>query len=150
MREFVHDIRYGIRMLGKSPGFTAAAIACLALGIGATTAIFSIVNAVLLRPLPYRQPERLVRLYSEFPTMSAGGFHRFWVSPPELLDLQRYANSWETLDGWVNGGANLAGAAEPVRMTVCYASGNLLATLGVAPSLGRILTPQDDRPGALP
>ena len=150
MRDFVHDLRYGIRMLGKSPGFTAAAIACLALGIGATTAIFSIVNAVLLRPLPYGQPERLVRLYSEFPTMSAGGFHRFWVSPPELLDLQRYANSWETLDGWVNGGANLAGAAEPVRVTVCYPSGNLLATLGVAPWLGRFITSQDDRPGALP
>jgi predicted permease len=150
MRDFVHDIRYGVRMLGKSPGFTAAAIACLALGIGATTAIFSIVNAVLLRPLPYRQPDRLVRLYSEFPTMSAGGFHRFWVSPPELLDLQRYANSWETLDGWVNGGANLAGAAEPFRVTVCYPSGNLLATLGVAPLLGRVITSQDDRPGALP
>jgi len=150
MRDFVHDIRYGVRMLGKSPGFTAAAIGCLALGIGATTAIFSIVNAVLLRPLPYRQPDRLVRLYSEFPTMSAGGFHRFWVSPPELLDLQRYANSWETLDGWVNGGANLAGAAEPFRVTVCYPSGNLLATLGVAPLLGRVITSQDDRPGALP
>jgi putative ABC transport system permease protein len=150
MHDFLQNIRYGIRMLAKSPGFTVAAVICLALGIGATTAIFSIVNAVLLRPLPYRQPERLVRLYSEFPTMSAGGLRRFWISAPEFLDLQRYTHSWETLDGWVNGGANLAGANEPVRVTVCYPSGNLLATLGTPPLLGRLITPQDDRPGALP
>jgi hypothetical protein len=72
-------------MLVKNPGFTLAAILCLALGIGATTAIFSVVNAVLLRPLAYRQPEKLVRVYTEFPTFPNGGLHRFWTSAPEFL-----------------------------------------------------------------
>jgi hypothetical protein len=83
MHTLWQDLRYGMRMLRNSPGFTAASILCLALGIGATTAIFSIVNAVLLRPLPYAHAGRLVRIYSEFPT-----FKKFWISPPEFLDLK--------------------------------------------------------------
>src|SRR5262247_602532 len=111
------DIRYGIRMLRSNIGFTVAAVICLALGIGATTAIFSVVNAVLLRPLPYVQPQRLVKIYSEFGNFPGGGLRRFWLSAPEYLDLKRDTKSWESLDGWVNGGANLTGQSQPVRVT---------------------------------
>src|SRR6516164_581113 len=117
------NIRYGLRMLAKNPGFTAAAIVCLALGIGATTAIFSVVNAVLLRQLPYRNSGRLVRLFTEFPT-------------------------FPNLQCWANQGANLAGADQPVRATVGYITGGMLQMLGVAPERGRLIAPDDDRPNA--
>ncbi len=143
MHTLWQDLRYGIRMLRNSPGFTAASIICLALGIGATTAIFSIVNAVLLRPLPYAHAERLVRIYSEFPT-----FKKFWFSPPELLDLQRDAKSWESVEGWVNQGVNLAGSHDPIRVTASFVTGGLLKSLAVSPVMGRLLTPEDDAPSA--
>src|SRR5690242_14724858 len=101
MNTFRQDLKYGMRMLRNSPGFTSASILCLALGIGATTAIFSIVNAVLLRPLPYRQAEQLVRIYSEFPNFP-GGLRKFWISPPEFLEIQEYGDSWQSVEGWVN------------------------------------------------
>src|SRR5215475_9448695 len=97
METFLHDLRYGLRILLRNPAFAAAAVVCLALGIGATTAIFSVVNAVLLRPLPYVQPQRLVKVYSEFGSFPGGGLRRFWISPPEYLDLKRETKSWESL-----------------------------------------------------
>src|SRR5450631_4156513 len=111
----VQYLRYGLRMLARNPGFTGAAVACLALGIGATTAIFSVVNAVLLRALPYANAPRLVRVFTEFPTFPNGGLRHFPVSPPELLDLQRDTHSWDALEAWANLGVNLSGASEPVR-----------------------------------
>src|ERR1700676_3407175 len=133
-------------MLAKSPGFTAAAVVCLALGIGATSAIFSVVHAVLLRPLGYRNPERLVRLYTEFPTFPNGGLRRFWTSPPEYDELAHDLRSWESLDAWTTGGVNLAGAADPIRVTSAGVTGGLFSALGVSPELGRAITPQDDIP----
>src|SRR5580658_7754924 len=135
-------------MLAKSPGFTAAAIICLALGIGATSAIFSVVHAVLLRPLGYRDSGALVRLYTEFPKFPNGGLRRFWTSPPEYDELKRDLTSWESLDAWVTGGVNLAGAADPIRVTFASVTGGLFPSLGVSPELGRAITPQDDVPGA--
>src|SRR5438270_12590741 len=85
------NIRYGLRMLARNPSFTAAAVLCLALGIGATTAIFSVVNAVLLRQLPYAHADRLVRVFTEFPNFPNGGLRHFWVSPPEFLERKRDA-----------------------------------------------------------
>ncbi len=147
--EFIlQDFRYGIRQLSRSPGFTLVAAVTLALGIGANTAIFSVVNTVLLRPLPYAHPERLVRLYSEFPTFQNGGLHRFWISPPEYLDLKRETTSWESLEAWVNSGVNVAGEVEPIRASASYVTGGLLSTLGVSPARGRLITPADDAPGA--
>src|SRR5271154_2617288 len=118
-------------MLGANPGFTVAAILCLALGIGATTAIFSVVHAVLLRPLGYHQPDRLYRIYSEFPTFPNGGLHRFPISPPEYDELSRELGSWESMDAWFSGGVNLGGAAEPVRVNSCSVTGGLLPSLGI-------------------
>ncbi len=148
MQTLWQDLRYGIRMLVNSPGFSLAAILCIALGIGATTSIFSIVNAVLLRPLPYRQPQELVRIYSEFPNFPGGGLKKFWISPPEFLDLQRYAKSWQSIEAWVNQGANLTGGNEPIRVTASFVTGGLLESVGVQPIAGRLLTRSDDNPSA--
>ena len=125
-----------------------AAVLCLALGIGGTTAIFSVVYAVLLRPLPYAHPEQLARIYTEFPTMPGGGLHRFWTSPAEYLDLVKYTHSWQNLDAWVSSGVNISGATEPVRATASYVTGGLFDALGVNPARGRVLNGQDDQPGA--
>ena len=143
MQTFWQDLRYGVRMLRNSPGFTIASVICLALGVGATTAIFTIVNAVLLRPLPYAHADRLVRVYSEFPT-----FKKFWVSAPEYLEMKNSARSWESFEGWVNQGVNLAGSNEPIRVTASYLTGGLLPSLGVQPVIGRLLTQEDDAPTA--
>ena len=148
MPNLVQEIRLAARSLWRSPGFAAAAIACLALGIGATSAIFSVVNSVLLRPLAYQQPERLTRLYTEFPKFPNGGLRRFWTSGPEFVEMRRDLKSWRTLDVWQIGGVNIAGGSEPVRATGSFVSGTLLGTLGVQPKLGRLLTPEDDQPGA--
>src|SRR5258708_36148416 len=142
------NIRYALRMLAKNVGLTAAAVLCLGLGIGATTAIFSVVNAVLLRQLPYAHADRLVRVFTEFPNFPNGGLRHFWVSPPEYLDLKRDSTGFQAVEGWATLGANLAGASEPVRSTAGYVTGGLLPMLGVTPMLGRLLSPQDDSPNA--
>jgi putative ABC transport system permease protein len=144
----VQDLRYGIRMLLAKPGFTVVAVLTLALGIGANTAIFSVVYGVILKPLPYQKPEQLVRVYSEFQGIKGMDLRRFWISPPEFLDLQRDSKSWQSLDGWVNGGANLTGSIEPIRVTASFVTGGLLESLGVTPIAGRLLTPDDDKNGA--
>jgi putative ABC transport system permease protein len=135
-------------MLAATPGFTAAAVVCLALGIGGTTAIFTVVHAVLLRPLGYRDPAGLVRVYTEFPKFPNGGLRRFWTSPPEFDELKRDLQSFESLDAWVNTGVNLAGAADPIRVTGSAVTGGLFHQLGVAPAIGRGITPEDDAQGA--
>ena len=142
------NLRYSCRLLAKNPAFTAAAVLCLALGTGATTAIFSVVNAVLLRRLPYQDSLRLVRVFTEFPTLSNGGLRHFWVSPPEYLELKRDIRSFDAIEGWANQGANLAGADQPVRATVSYVTGGMLTMLGVQPHRGRLLSAEDDRPNA--
>jgi putative ABC transport system permease protein len=145
MRLF-ENARYAVRLLAKNPGFTGSAVACLALGIGATTAIFSVVNAVLLKPLPYADSKRLVRIFTEFPNFPNGGLRHFWVSPPEYLELKRDTSSFETIDGWGTQSVNLAGESEPVRAAAAYTTGGMLPMLGVKPIIGRLFTAEDDRP----
>src|SRR5258707_11585590 len=89
MGTFGQDLIFALRMMRKNLGFTAAAVFCLMLGIGATTGTFTVVNAVLLRPLPYAHPEQLVRVYTEFPTFPNGGFARVLTSAPEFFYLRR-------------------------------------------------------------
>src|SRR5882724_5558316 len=148
METLWQDVQFAVRMMRKNLGFTTAAVLCLMLGIGATTGIFTVVNAVLLQPLPYAHPEQLIRIYTEFPTFPNGGLHRFWTSGPEFLDLRRATHSWASLDMWITGGANLAGKTQPVRLTAAYVSGGLLETLAVAPIQGRLISQTDDVPGA--
>ncbi len=135
-------------MLVSNPTFTVAAVLCLGLGIGMNTAIFSIVHAVLLRPLDYREPGRLYRIYTEFPTFPNGGLRRFAVSPPEFYELSHELKSWESIDGWLTTGVNLAGMAEPIRVNACFVTGGMFHSLGVSPAMGRTITPADDVDGA--
>src|SRR2546422_5174759 len=121
----MNDLKFAFRQLLKNPGFTAVAVLTLGLGIGANTAIFSVVNAVLLRPLPYAKPEQLVRIYSEFPGFPNGGLRRFPFSAPEFLDLRRDTKSWESLDVWLNSGVNISGKGEPIRVTASLVSRSL-------------------------
>ncbi|MCM3901010.1 MAG: ABC transporter permease [Pyrinomonadaceae bacterium] len=141
METFWQDLRYALRMLRKNPGFTAVAVITLALGIGANTAIFSVVNSVLLRPLPFRSPDQLVRVYSEFPTMQ---LKKFWLSPPELLDIQKEAKSWEAIGAWAPGGLNVGTNSEPLRVTSAAVTRGLIDTLGVQPAQGRNFTAEED------
>jgi len=141
MQTLVQDLRYGLRMLLNKPGFAAVAVITLGLGIGANTAIFSVVNAVLLRPLPYREPGKLVRVYTEFPTMN---LRKFWMSPPEFLDIQREANAWESIGAWTTGGRNIATTDEPIRVNAALITRGLIEALGVQPARGRNFTPEED------
>ena len=144
MQTFLQDLKYALRMLKKNPAFTAVAILTLAVGIGANSAIFSVVNSVLLRPLPYRQPGQLVRVYSEFPTMQ---LRKFWLSPPELLDIQHEAKSWEAIGAWAPGGQNVGTESEPLRVTSAAITRSLIDVLGVQPERGRNFTEEEDRNG---
>jgi putative ABC transport system permease protein len=148
MNELGSDLRLALRGFLRNKSLALAAIACLALGIGATTAIFSVVHAVVLRPLPYKNPAQLTRLYTEFPTFPNGGLPKFWTSGPEFLELRRDLKQWETIDAWQTRGVNVAGSNEPVRANNTLVSGTLLKTLGVQPKLGRLLRPEDDSHGA--
>lgn len=148
MERLKQDAKHAVRLMLKNPGFTLAAVVCLTLGIGATTCIFSVVNAVLLRPLAYRQPGQLVRIYTEFPSFPNGGLRKFWASPPEYFDLRRDLKSFESIDGWVNGGANIAGIAQPSRITASFITGGMMDALGVSPLMGRLVSPSDDVPAA--
>src|SRR5262245_44742796 len=137
------DLRYGARMLVKTPSFTLIALLTLALSIGANTATFSVVNGVLLRPLPYKEPQRLVRVYSEFPTMN---LRKFRISSPEFLDIQREAKSWESIGAWSAGGVNISSTGEPLRVTSTRATHSLIDALSVQPMLGRNFTPEEEKP----
>lgn len=149
MGNFRNDLRFALRQLGRSPEFTLAALVCLGLGIGATSAIFSVVNAVVLRPLPYKDSQGLVRLYSEWPTWPGGGMWRFWVSPPEFVALRRENKSFHTLDAWQATGVNLSPSGrEPVRVNIAQVSGTLLGSLGVPPLRGRVIEAADDAESA--
>ena len=143
------ELRYAIRALFKNRALTIAALLCLAIGIGANTAIYTVVNAVVLRPLAFKDSQRLMRVYTEFPTYgSSGGFHKFWMSTPELLDLRRLTTSWQSLEAYTINGANLSGSGEPVRVTAAQITGGMMPMLGVAPQRGRMLSRDDDRFGA--
>jgi putative ABC transport system permease protein len=142
------DLRYGARMLRKNPGFTIVAVLTLALGIGANTAIFSVVESVLLRPLPYDHPESLVEIWNTYmPTVPLGG-----LSPGDFHDWQKRATTVTEIAGysWVQHGVNLTGDGDPQRLEVSYATSNLFPVLGVRPVVGRSFVPEEDRTGSAP
>jgi putative ABC transport system permease protein len=137
------DVRYALRLLMKSPGFTLAAVATLALGIGANTAIFSLVKAVILTPLPYADPERLVMIWNR--TAPADST---WLSLQEVVNYRGEARSFVQLGAYIDGDANLTGGENPERVRSATVTSELFDTLGVAPSLGRTLGAADSEPGA--
>src|SRR5512146_1822943 len=145
METVLQDLRYGVRTLLKSPGFALIAIITLALGIGANTAMFSIVNGVLLRPMPYPQPERLLKLYTRMPQ-----FEQASVSYPNFLDWQQRSRSFEQMAAYRNDNFNLTGEANPERLRGLMMSATMFPTLGVKPIVGRVYTPEEDRRGAAP
>jgi putative ABC transport system permease protein len=143
MPTLLQDLRYAVRTLTREPGFTLVALVTLALGIGANAAIFSIVNAVLLRPLPYHEPERVVLLWSHWTNWT-----KTWVSEPELADYQR-AQSLDHVAGFSSTSFNLTGGAgsEPLRVLAAQVQAPVFDALGAKPILGRVFTADEDRPG---
>ncbi len=138
------DLRYGLRMLAKNPGFAAVAVIALALGIGANSAIFSVVNTVLLRPLPYKNPERLVMVWEE---NSKQGFPRDTPSPANFIDWRDQNHVFESMAAIVEASFNLTGAGDPERIDGHGVSAGLFSLLGVEPQLGRAFRSEEDKPG---
>lgn len=140
----IHDIRYGIRSLMKRPGSTAVALITLALGIGVNTAIFSAVDSVLLRPLPFKDPERLVSIWEQ--TLKIG-ILRNEVAPANFVDLRTQNQSFEAIGATGPQDLNLTGDGEPERISGQLVSANVFSILGVEPALGRTFLTNEDQPG---
>jgi putative ABC transport system permease protein len=145
METLIKDIRYGVRGLWKRPGFTAVAVLTLALGIGANTAIFSVVNAVLLRPLQFRDPDRLVMIWED---ATFAGFPRNTPAPANYFDWKAQTQSFEDMAATAEETFNLTGDGEPERVAAYSVSSNFFPLLGVPPALGRTFLPDEDRVGA--
>ncbi|HEX3154345.1 MAG TPA: ABC transporter permease, partial [Candidatus Angelobacter sp.] len=139
------DLRYGFRVLAKSPGFSLIAILTLALGIGANTAIFSVVNGVLLNPLPFHDPNQLVSMFQEIPNFKNGS-----ISYPNFLDWQRMNTTFAGMAAYRSAGFNLSGNGEPERLHGEMISAGFFEILGVGPILGRTFSADEDRLGANP
>ena len=145
MQTLLQDIRYGIRMLAKNPGFTVVAVLTLALGIGANTALFSVVNAVLLKALPFHQPDRLVALYQ-----NKVQFQRASISYPNFLDWQRQNRTFDSMAAFRPDDFNLTGAGEAEHIRGEMISADFFSTLGLQPMIGRWFTSQEDQLGGAP
>lgn len=152
METFVQDLRFAIRQLIKRPGFALTAVLVLALGLGANTAIFTVVNAFLLRPLPYKDPARLMGLFERDPIDIPGGDPYNDVSPGNYLDWQRMSTNFEQIAAAIEGGSfnvsSPSSAFEPQRLDGCMCSSNMFSTLGIQPILGRGFRADEDRWGA--
>jgi putative ABC transport system permease protein len=142
------DIRYGVRGLRKSPGFAAAAIVLLALGIGANTAIFSLVRAVVLRALPFPDPERLVLIWDDM--SGRGGPARVEPTPSDYVTWKEQSRSFTDMAMFIPNSYNLTGTGEPAKLAGVRTMANLFGVLGMQPILGRTLDPADERPDAAP
>src|SRR3981189_3224302 len=139
------DVRYGLRVLAKNPGFTAVAILTLALGIGANTALFSVVNGVLLNPLPFPNPDQLVAVYSR-----TANFKESSSSYPNFLDWQKQNKSFASLGAFRSESYNLTGIGEPERLNCHMVSAEFLPALGISLALGRNFRAEEDQAGAAP
>ena len=147
MPGFLQDLRHAVRVLAGHPGYSATALLTLALGIGFSTATFSVINAVLLKPLPYREPDRLLILRER----NLPRFPEFSVSPGHYLTWRRNATKFEGIAAWGTQLVNLdTGSGEPERVRADRVSANLFPLLGIPPAVGRLFTEADDQEGALP
>jgi len=143
METLWQDVRYALRTLIRTPGFAIFAVLTLALGIGANTAIFSMVNAVLLRPMALREPQRVLVIWE-----SRGDSDKLPISIPEFLDFQKRNRSFAQMAALANWNANLSGEETPERITGMQASGDFFETIGAQAKLGRVLSPEDAQPGS--
>ena len=145
MDDVRRDLRFGLRSLRRSPAFTLVAVLCLALGIGANAAIFSVINAVLLRPLPYPEPDRLVRIYETMGQEGVGS-----VSVPNYKDWVAQSTAFEDLMAWVQGSRNLQLSGDAERILTVESTSNLFRMLRARPLRGRVFIPGQDEPGRTP
>src|SRR5688572_27386352 len=138
---FRQDVTHAVRGLIKSPGFAAASLITLALGIGATSAIFSVVKAVLITPLPYANPERTVQIFTRWTA-----FEKTWIADQEVIDFRNMSKTMTAIGSWGTAQQNLTGDGEPIRIGVGFVTANLFDVLGSRPLLGRNITAQEDVP----
>ena len=146
MKTLLQDARFAIRQMAKRPGFTLVVVLTMALGIGANAAIFSVLDAVLLRPLPYPQPERLVKVWSRFTGIGLPDDQN-WVSAPEVRDYQQLNRSFSDLAAMGIGAVNLGVKGSPMRVVGASVSPNLFGMLGAQAGLGRTFLPEEAQPG---
>lgn len=147
MRDFISDLLLGLRLLRRNPAFAVTAILLLALGIGANTAIFSVVNAVLLRPLPFQDSSRIMQIWHVPPAKSFPGLSLFSVSPANYLDWRSMNHSFEDMAAYGGTSFNVGGKERPESVQAAPVAPGFLSILRVQPILGRGFTPDDDRPG---
>ncbi len=143
MNTILLDLRYSLRTLWKTPTFAVAALLSLAIGIGATAAVFSIANALLLRPLPYQDPERLVILWNRSPGL---GITEDWFSTAQYFDIKTGHRGLEQVAIAIGGNYNLTGKGEPERVGTIRVSSNLLPMLGMRAEIGRLFVADEDQP----
>src|SRR5579883_3024793 len=143
MAMLLKNVRYGARMLLKHPGFTLVAVLTLALGIGANSAIFSVIHAVLLRPLPYQEPERLMMIWESEQGLSG----RFTVSFPDFAEWRKQNQVFSAIAAYKNSGVSLTDHAQPELLRTTITSASLFPLLGVNPLLGRTFLPDEDEEG---
>jgi predicted permease len=141
------DLKYGLRMLQRSPGFAALAVLTIALGIGANSAIFSVINGVVRKPLAYPKPDQLMFITSQFPTLN---FDKFWISPPEYFDLTEQMRSFSQIGAYTTGAMNLSDGEQPERVNAAFMTANMFDVLGVKPIRGQPFTKEQDLPNADP
>ena len=147
MDGWTKEVLHAVRGLFRRPGFTLVAVTTLGLGIGANTAIFSVVNGVVLEPLAYPESESLVLLTSAFPSM---GFDEFWISPPEYMQISERTRSFEAIGAYTTTQVSIGGDEQPERVNAAGVSRQLFDALRVAPQLGRVFGEEEDQPGAAP
>ncbi|MGA9769116.1 MAG: ABC transporter permease [Blastocatellia bacterium] len=143
METLLQDLRYGVRMLTQKPAFTSIIVIALAIGIGATTAIFSVVNSVLLRPLSFNTPDKILMVWNTVEKED-----QFAVSYPDFMDWQQRNQSFEQLAAYSSRDFTMTGMGEPVRLHGVMVTGDLFPILGIQPKIGRLFLPEEDKPGA--
>lgn len=147
METLLQDLGYGFRMLFKNPRFTAVAVLSLAIGIGADTAIFSVTNALLLRPLPYKDADRLVILWNRSPGLNVA---QDWLSPGEYLDIRAENRVFDQVAATIDSSFNLTGQGTPERIEAARVSSSLFPLLGTQAMLGRVFSSDEDQQGKPP
>lgn len=145
MGTLLQDLRYALRGLRHHPGVTAAAVLTLAIAIGANTAMFSLVDGILLRPFPFPEPDRLVQIWDSNPSR---GWDYFSVSPPNFIDYRAQNSSFESMTSYFNSNITLTGMAEPERLRVAIVGPDYFQTFGIQPQVGRAFAASDNEPGA--